>query len=198
MKVLLSVLMLAAMVSAQDKPRVFLQSQSKGNTWNSQRDQSIEMAKDFTKNCPDVRISVVQSAADYTVILNHIEVGPFGRDNQMEVANKNGDLLATREKGGIKGGVKAVCQMILADWQKTKPEEAAAAPPAAQPQDAQAQGAPPQAQAEPQTIQLGETSDQVRATLGQPERVVNLGDKQIYLYKDLKITFVSAKVTDVQ
>jgi hypothetical protein len=201
MKVLLSVLMLAVMVSAQDKPRVYLQSQSKGNTWNSQRDQSIEMAKDFTKNCPDVRISVVQNAADYTVILNHIEVGPFGRDNQMEVANKNGDLLATREKGGIKGGVKAVCQMILADWEKTKPQQAAAAAPqAVQPQDAQAQdqGAQQQPQAEPATIQLGQTSDQVRATLGQPEKVVNLGDKQIYLYKDLKITFVSEKVADVQ
>jgi Tfp pilus assembly protein PilN len=196
MKVILTVLMLAAMVTAQDKPRVYLQSQSKGNTWNSQRDQSIEMAKDFNKNCPDVRISVLQNTADYTVILNHIEVGPFGRDNQMEVANKNGDLLTTREKGGIKGGVKAVCQIILADWEKTKPQQAAAAP-AAPAADAQAQdqAAP---QAEPTTVQLGETADQVRAAMGAPEKVVNLGDKQIYVYKDLKITFVSEKVADVQ
>jgi hypothetical protein len=136
------------------------------------------MAKDFQKNCPDVRISVVQNAADYTVILNHIEVGPFGRDNQMEVANKDGDLPATREKGGIKGGVKGVCAIILADWQKPRPAQAAApAQPqpdtqAAQPQD---QAASQQAQAEPQIIQLGQTSDQVRATLGQPDKVVNLG-----------------------
>jgi hypothetical protein len=27
---------------------------------------------------------------------------------------------------------------------------------------------------------------------------VNLGTKQIYVYKDLKITFVSGKVSDVQ
>jgi hypothetical protein len=196
MKVILTVLMLAAIVTAQDKPRVYLQSQSKGNTWNSQRDQSIEMAKDFNKNCPDVRISVLQNTADYTVILNHIEVGPFGRDNQMEVANKNGDLLTTREKGGIKGGVKAVCQIILADWEKTKPQQAIAAP-AAPATDAQAQGQA-EPQAEPATVQLGQTSDQVRAELGQPEKVVNLGDKQIYVYKDLKITFVSEKVADVQ
>jgi hypothetical protein len=27
---------------------------------------------------------------------------------------------------------------------------------------------------------------------------VNLGEKQIYLYKDLKITFINGKVSDVQ
>jgi hypothetical protein len=27
---------------------------------------------------------------------------------------------------------------------------------------------------------------------------VNLGTKQIYVYKDLKVTFVNGKVTDVQ
>jgi hypothetical protein len=204
MKAILVMLMLAGMASAQDsKPRVFLQANSHGNTWNARRDQSIEMAKDFQKHCPDVRISLAQNNADYTVILNHIEVG-FSRDNQMEVANKSGDLLATREKGGIKGGVKEVCSIILADWQK--PQEPQAAVPAQQgqqaqpPQDSQ-QGqdqAAAQQQAEPQTIQLGETSDQVRTALGQPDKVVNLGAKQIYVYKDLKITFVSEKVSDVQ
>ncbi|MGA9980808.1 MAG: hypothetical protein WBQ08_19465 [Candidatus Sulfotelmatobacter sp.] len=204
MKAVLVILVLAALASAQDnRPRVFLQANSHGNTWNARRDQSIEMAKDFQKHCPDVRISLAQNNADYTVILNHIEVG-FSRDNQMEVANRSGDLLATREKGGIKGGVKEVCSIILADWQK--PQTPQAADPAQQgqqaqpPQDSQ-QGqdqAATQQQAEPQTIQLGETADQVRTALGQPDKVVNLGTKQIYVYKDLKITFVSERVSDVQ
>jgi hypothetical protein len=55
---------------------------------------------------------------------------------------------------------------------------------------------PPQAEA--QTIQLGQTPGQVRAALGQPDDVVNLGAKQIYLYKNLKVTFVGEKVSDVQ
>jgi hypothetical protein len=68
-----------------------------------------------------------------------------------------------------------------------------------QEQQAQAtQGQDQEAQPEPQTIQLGQTCDQVRATLGQPEKIVNLGAKQIYIYKDLKVTFVSEKVSDVQ
>jgi hypothetical protein len=55
-----------------------------------------------------------------------------------------------------------------------------------------------QQQAEPQTIQLGQTTDQVQAALGKPEKVVNLGPKMIYVYKDLKVTFVNGKVSDVQ
>jgi hypothetical protein len=50
----------------------------------------------------------------------------------------------------------------------------------------------------PVQIQLGQSIDQVVAALGQPEKKVNLGSKQIYVYKDLKVTFVNGKVSDVQ
>ena len=55
-----------------------------------------------------------------------------------------------------------------------------------------------QAQSEPQTIQMGMTTDQVQGSLGQPSKIVNLGPKQIYVYKDLKVTFLNGKVVDVQ
>ena len=42
------------------------------------------------------------------------------------------------------------------------------------------------------------TQDQVQATLGQPEKIVNLGPKQIFVYKDLKVTFFNGRVVDVQ
>jgi len=42
------------------------------------------------------------------------------------------------------------------------------------------------------------TIDQVQASLGQPSKVVNLGPKQIYVYKDLKVTFLNGRVVDVQ
>jgi hypothetical protein len=60
---------------------------------------------------------------------------------------------------------------------------------------AQQAAAPP---AEPQTIQLGQTTDEVVGALGQPDKIVNLGAKQIYVYKDLKVTFLKGKVSDVQ
>jgi hypothetical protein len=51
---------------------------------------------------------------------------------------------------------------------------------------------------EPVKIELGQTLEQVQAILGRPDKVVDLGAKKIYLYKDLKITFVDGLVSDVQ
>jgi len=62
----------------------------------------------------------------------------------------------------------------------------------------QQQPAQEQPQADPPTVQLGMTTDQVQAALGKPEKVFNLGAKQIYVYKDVKVTFQNGKVADVQ
>ena len=69
---------------------------------------------------------------------------------------------------------------------------------AAQGQQGQQQQAAPAAAEPPPTIQLGQTPDEVTGALGQPQKIVNLGTKQIYYYKDMKITFVKGKVSDVQ
>ena len=55
-----------------------------------------------------------------------------------------------------------------------------------------------QPQAEPASIEKGMTPDQVEAAMGKPEKKVTLGTKQIYYYKDMKIIFLSGKVSDVQ
>jgi len=60
---------------------------------------------------------------------------------------------------------------------------------------APAQPAPP---AQPVTIQVGMTPEQVEAALGPPDKKVDLGAKKIYVYKDLKVTFMNGKVSDVQ
>ena len=107
-------------VPSQSKPRVYLQASSKGNQWAAHRDQAMEMSKDFEKNCPDVRITLNQPNADYTIMLNHIEVG-WNRDNQFQIANKDGDLIThTKEGGSINKGVKNACSVILADWANNK------------------------------------------------------------------------------
>ena len=52
--------------------------------------------------------------------------------------------------------------------------------------------------AAPVSVELGQTIDQVTAALGAPVKMVNLGAKKIYVYKDMKITFKDGKVADVQ
>jgi hypothetical protein len=109
---------LIAPAQSSNKPRVYLSSASKGSQWNAARDQSMEMSKDFEKDCSGIRVTINQSVADYSVLLNHIEHG-FARDNQIQVANRDGDLISrTKEGGSIRGNIKKACEVILADWAK--------------------------------------------------------------------------------
>jgi hypothetical protein len=48
------------------------------------------------------------------------------------------------------------------------------------------------------TLTLGLTIDEVNAIQGEPQKIVDLGSKKIYVYKDLKITFSDGKVSDIQ
>ena len=57
---------------------------------------------------------------------------------------------------------------------------------------------PPPPPADPKTIAIGQTPDQVTANFGQPEKKIVLGSKQIFVYKDMKVTFLGGKVSDVQ
>ncbi|HEY2548149.1 MAG TPA: hypothetical protein VGI46_18900 [Candidatus Acidoferrum sp.] len=65
-------------------------------------------------------------------------------------------------------------------------------------QDQQQAQAAPDPPKEPQSIEKGQTEDQVVAAFGKPDKIVNLGAKKLYIYKDMKITFIGGKVTDVQ
>ena len=62
----------------------------------------------------------------------------------------------------------------------------------------QAAAPEPAAPAQQVNIAVGQTVEQVKAQLGDPQKTVNLGTKQILIYKDLKITFIKGKVTDVE
>jgi hypothetical protein len=86
--------------------------------------------------------------------------------------------------------MKTIEEVITAE---ADTQEAAPADNAAPPQEAAAQPA-----AAPKTIALGQTTDQVIEILGQPQKIVNLGAKQMYFYPDMKVIFTNGKVTDVQ
>lgn len=45
-------------------------------------------------------------------------------------------------------------------------------------------------------VALGQTSDEVISTLGEPDQIVDLGAKVIYVYKGRKIAFTDGKVTE--
>jgi hypothetical protein len=82
------------------------------------------------------------------------------------------------------------------------PAPVAAPPPAPDPALAPIAPPPPPVDAPaapPKELKMGQTKDEVIGNFGQPEKIVKLGTKEIYYYKDLgKVTFVNGKVTDVQ
>jgi len=48
------------------------------------------------------------------------------------------------------------------------------------------------------TVKLGMTPEEVKQSLGNPDKIVELGPKQVFIYKDMKVILVDGKVSDVQ
>lgn len=48
------------------------------------------------------------------------------------------------------------------------------------------------------TVDLGMSTDAVKSALGNPDKIINLGLKTIYVYKDIKVIFQNSVVADVQ
>jgi hypothetical protein len=87
--------------------------------------------------------------------------------------------------------MKTIAEVVTDDSaQEAAPADSSAPP-------AQASGGQAPAPAT-KTIALGQTKDEVVAILGPPQKMVNLGTKEIYFYPDMKVVFISGKVADVQ
>lgn len=54
------------------------------------------------------------------------------------------------------------------------------------------------ASAEPPTIELGQPPEAIEGILGKPVRIVKAADKIMWIYSDLKITFVDGKVSEIE
>jgi hypothetical protein len=80
------------------------------------------------------------------------------------------------------------------------PSQPATPPPAAAPAEAPPAPIepPPPPPPDPAEVKEGQTIDQVVAALGPPAKKAKVGTKDIYYYKDLKVTFINGKVKDIQ
>lgn len=163
---LLCALAISSIAVAQnnDKPRVFVSGKGTqnvstnasegGNHWFrtgradstiGAHDESMEVTKDLQKNCPGMIITINQTAADYTIMLDRESKqnrGLLRSNSQMQVSNRIGDVLGANATHTVSNAAKDACELILADW---KQNGRIAPAPVAQP-------IPPQpAQAQPQT-----------------------------------------------
>ena len=135
----IAVFALALVAGAQDKPRVYVQGKGSEDintdgsgaggrhwaAWGSRstidsHDESMEVTKDLQKNCSGVVVTLNQSTADYTVLMNRESKknrGLLRSNSQIEVANKSGDILGTSATHTVGNAAKDACQLIISDWQ---------------------------------------------------------------------------------
>jgi len=145
-------------------------------------------------------------------------------DSYGDAGRYKGQLRFQFPKGAVKAADLAAADAMISQVFKIQPAEDAnakdgnaqqpaangnaAAAPAAAPEPAAVEAPPApippppppvdEPPAPPKSIDLGQTKDQVIANFGQPQRTAKVGTKEIFFYKDLKVTFVGGKVTDVQ
>jgi hypothetical protein len=105
--------------------------------------------------------------------------------------------LANASAGGVEDTIGQVLTVTSEDQQQAQQGGDQGGQQGGQGQD-QGQQQAEQPPAQPASIEKGMSPDQVEAAMGQPDKKVNLGTKQIYVYKDLKVTFINGKVSDVQ
>jgi hypothetical protein len=116
-----------------------------------------------------------------------------------------GGYLETAQPGPVTQTISLVFSVDKGDAQPaegappTAPaaSHAATAPPAPTAPPPPVAAPPPAADEPTQTIEIGQTVDQVVTALGQPQKIAKVGTKQIYFYKNLKVTFNNGKVSDV-
>lgn len=128
----------AGLAMAQDKPRVFVQGKgsqdvtssgagSGGRHWGSwgssstadSHDEGMEVTKNLQKECSGVIVTLNQSNADYTVMMNRESKknrGLLRTNSQIQVANRLGDVLGTDATHTVGNASKDACQLIIADW----------------------------------------------------------------------------------
>src|SRR5438270_7984425 len=138
-----ALILVNSLALAQDKPRVFVQGkgsedvQSSGaggggkhwGTWGSRstidsHDEGMQVTKDLQKDCSGVIVTLNQSNADYTVMLNRESKknrGLLRTNSQIQVANKAGDIIGTNATRTVGNAAKDACNLILADWQAHGP-----------------------------------------------------------------------------
>jgi hypothetical protein len=141
---LLFAIAIAVSTNAQDRPRVFVQGKGSENVTSNGADggnqhgaasgstiESMEVGKNFHKDCSDVIVTINQANADYIVMMNRESEqnrALLRSNGQVRVANRAGDIISTKATRMAGNASKDACKLIVADWQAHGHTDAQAAP----------------------------------------------------------------------
>jgi hypothetical protein len=190
------VILLAGVAVAQEKPRVFVQGKGSedvqssgsgvgGRHWSTfgsrstidSHDEGMEVSKDLQKSCPAVTVTLNQSAADYTVMLNRESKknrGLLRSNSQVQVANRLGDVLGSSATHTVGNAAKDACELITADWSQHGPLPSPGAAPA--PASAPAPAPSPRLQTVSSVHPQDSAQDQAAPEAAPADNNVSVGD----------------------
>jgi hypothetical protein len=132
MKLIAVALLISAGVIAQTKPMVLIRGDGSttvsavavgpvASASASKHDQTIEMADQLRRHCPDVTLTVsaTDQKADYILALNAVSGGFLIQSTFAQVILLRGSdkTVLWTGKGGISKAMKESCKAILSDWQ---------------------------------------------------------------------------------
>ncbi len=116
----------------------------------------------------------------------------------LKFALPRGIQLTADQVEGLIAEVFSVQAAASSEGAAQQPAQPAAPPPAPEQPQPPVIPPPPPPPADPKVIALGQSPDEVTTEFGQPDRINKVGAKQVYVYKDMKVTFLNGKVTDIQ
>jgi hypothetical protein len=136
---LLFVIAFAISADAHDMPRVFVQGKGSANVstngvagGDKHWAESMEVGKNFQKDCSGVIVTINQANADYIVMMNSESKqnqAPIRSNSQIQIANRAGEMIGT--KATRVANASKACNLIVADWQahtRINAQEAPAVP----------------------------------------------------------------------
>lgn len=148
--VVLLLVVSTSLLAQENKPRIFVRAKGTVNTMThggsdllygsrydstvDEHDESIELTKELRARCAGVIITLKEDTADYLVMLNReskAKRGIFNKNNQVLVANKNGDVIWTKDVRAVASAAKDVCAAVTAQGKahtKAAPQGASAPP----------------------------------------------------------------------
>lgn len=88
----------------------------------SKHDQTIEMAEQLSRHCPEITVTLksAEPTPDYDLVLNRDSVGLFdeGVSQFMLVRSSDQIVMYASKKGTVAKAMKDGCKVLLADWKQ--------------------------------------------------------------------------------
>lgn len=123
-----------SLFAQETKPRIFVRARGTVNSMTQgarggglfggsrydsivdEHDESIELTKELRQRCDGVIVTLKEEAADYIVMLNReskAKRGIFNKNSQVLVADKNGDVIWTKDVRAVVSAAKDVCAAVM-------------------------------------------------------------------------------------